>query len=161
MLVSNDAFPLLRPVRFPPLHLVVDFPYSRPLRLFLTSSSCPFPGFALQSFITQHPAPMHNGRCGLGRADIGMDCLSCLPQTSCFTPLPTAPDVLLLPQPDLPVGEGVPWDVGTSLLLQVPSAPQGCEAHLTSSPPPSPFLHSVLPGHLGIFLSSLVSKVFG
>ena len=45
--INNDAL-LLRPVRFPPLaFLVVDFLTPIPSGCFLTSSSSPFPGFAL------------------------------------------------------------------------------------------------------------------
>lgn len=138
MLVSNDAF-LLRPVRFPPLaFLVVDFLTPVPSGCFLTSSSCPFPGFALQSSCSS-TQPL----CIMADVGWGAQILAWTVCPACHRPAvslssnsprcsPSAPT-------DLPVGEGVPWDVGTSLLLQVPSAPQGCEAHLTSSPPPSPF----------------------
>ena len=74
----------------------------------------------------QHPAPMHNGRHMWAGAHRCWHRLSGLPATDqLFHSLPTAPDVLLLPQLISLLVRGFLWMWEHLCFLQVPSNPRG------------------------------------
>ena len=108
----------------------------------------------------QHPAPMHNGRHMWAGAHRCWHRLSGLPATDqLFHSLPTAPDVLLLPQLISLLVRGFlgMWD--PLYFFRSHQPPRGVRPISLPLLLLPLFLHSVLPGHLGIFF--VLSSVQG
>lgn len=158
MLVSNDAFPSTASQVSSTSISGCGFPHPTPLRLL----SHPAAVLSLGLLSSPHvPAPSPYAMADVGWARRYWHGLSVLPATDqLFHSLPTAPDVLLLPQLISPVGEGSSLGWEPLCFFRVPSAPQGVEGPISLSLLLLlPLLHSVLLGHLGIFF--VLSSVQG
>ena len=108
----------------------------------------------------QHPAPMHNGRHMWAGAHRCWHRLSGLPATDqLFHSLPTAPDVLLLPQLISLLVRGFLGMWEPLYFFRSHQPPRGVRPISLPLLLLPLFLHSVLPGHLGIFF--VLSSVQG